>query len=70
MVAQVIDSGTTIMYGPPSDVAAVYASVPGASQLNSENGLYQFPCDHVPAVAFSWGGQNWNVSADKYVSAQ
>ena len=62
---QIIDSGTTIMYGPPEDVETFYASVPGASLYDSENGLYQFPCNNVPDVAFSWGGQAWNVSADR-----
>lgn len=53
------------MYGPPEEVATFYAAVPGASVYDSKNGLYKFPCDHVPTVAFSWGGQAWNVSAEK-----
>ncbi|KZT70932.1 putative aspartic protease [Daedalea quercina L-15889] len=62
----VIDSGTTIMYGPPSAVQSFYASVPGSSVFDSQNGFYQFPCNSVPQVAFSWGGRSWNVSAANF----
>ncbi|KAH9911596.1 acid protease [Fomitopsis serialis] len=62
----VIDSGTTIMYGPPSAVASFYESVPGASMFDSDNGFYQFPCDSVPAVSFNWGGKDWTVSAENF----
>ncbi|KAH9832219.1 acid protease [Rhodofomes roseus] len=62
----VIDSGTTIMYGPPSAVKTFYASVPDSSVFDSTNGFYQFPCDSVPPVAFNWGGKNWNVSAANF----
>ncbi|KAH9920045.1 acid protease [Fomitopsis serialis] len=62
----VIDSGTTIMYGPPNAVKTFYASVPGSSEFDSENGFYQFPCKSVPYVAFNWGGKNWNVSAQNF----
>ena len=56
------------MYGPPSAVQAFYASVPGSSVFDSENGFYQFPCDAVPAdVAFTWGGRSWALSAARCV---
>ncbi|KZT72180.1 acid protease [Daedalea quercina L-15889] len=62
----IIDSGTTIMYGPPSDVAAFYKSFPGASEFDSQNGIWQFPCSGQPTVAFNWGGKTWNVSASDF----
>jgi len=62
----VIDSGTTIMYGPPSAVKTFYASVPESSVFDSTNGFYQFPCGSVPQVAFNWGGKSWNVSAQNF----
>jgi cathepsin D len=61
----IIDTGTTIMYGPPDAVQEFYSHVPGATLYNSDSGLYSFPCDHVPTVAFSWGGKSWSVSAEK-----
>ncbi|KZT72178.1 acid protease [Daedalea quercina L-15889] len=62
----IIDSGTTIMYGPPSAVQQFYKSVSGASLYDSQNGYYQFPCNKAPTVAFSWGGQSWTVSAANF----
>lgn len=60
----IIDSGTTIVYGPPQAVEKLYARVPGASLWDADNGFYQFPCDAVPAdVAFTWGGRSWALSA-------
>ncbi|KAJ7854983.1 acid protease [Mycena olivaceomarginata] len=58
----VIDSGTTIMYGPPADVAKVYAKVPGSAVFDSNGGLYSFPCATPPQIAFNWGGKDWVIS--------
>ncbi|KZT10618.1 aspartic protease [Laetiporus sulphureus 93-53] len=62
----VIDSGTTIMYGPPSAVKTFYAAIPGSKVFDATNGYYSFPCSSAPAVAFSWGGTNWKVSAANF----
>ncbi|KAF7326642.1 Acid protease [Mycena venus] len=59
----IIDSGTTIMYGPPAAVAQVYAKVPGAKLFDSQSGLYSFPCATPPRIAFNWGGRDWVISA-------
>ncbi|KAI0368282.1 acid protease [Pilatotrama ljubarskyi] len=60
----IIDSGTTIMYGPPSAVKSLYASVSGAKVYDSENGYYSYPCNSPPTIAFSWGnGKKWTISA-------
>ena len=53
------------MYGPPADVKTVYDAVPGSKVYDSDNGLYSYPCDSPPAVAFSWGGKSWTVSSAK-----
>ncbi|TBU32075.1 protease [Dichomitus squalens] len=58
----IIDSGTTIMYGPPADVKTVYDAVKGSKVYNEGDGLYSYPCDSPPALAFSWGGKSWTVS--------
>ncbi|KIL56219.1 hypothetical protein M378DRAFT_194361 [Amanita muscaria Koide BX008] len=59
----IIDSGTTIMYGSPSDVKTFYSKVPGSTFI----GYYSFPCDSVPSVSFSWGGKNWAISSSIFV---
>ncbi|KAI0650082.1 acid protease [Trametes meyenii] len=62
----VIDSGTTIMYGPPSAVEKVYAAIKGAKLFDATNGYYSYPCASPPKLAFSWGGKSWAVSADNF----
>ncbi|KAJ7596647.1 acid protease [Mycena floridula] len=59
----IIDSGTSIMYGPPSAVKAFYAKVSGSTLFDEANGYYSFPCDAPPAAAFSWGGGQFAISA-------
>ena len=61
----IIDSGTTIMYGPPAAVKKVWAKVDGAKLFDSTNGYYSFPCDSDPEIAFSWGGKSWKISSAK-----
>ncbi|KAI0332362.1 protease [Cubamyces sp. BRFM 1775] len=63
----IIDSGTTIIYGPPSQVAAFYQAIPGAQLYDSQSGFYSFPCSSTPSnVAFSWGGSVWTISAANF----
>ena len=61
----IIDTGTTIMYGPPDQVGAFYAKVAGSNDYDPNNGFYSFPCNSPPAVSFSWGGKEWPISAAK-----
>ncbi|KAJ7353337.1 acid protease [Mycena albidolilacea] len=60
----IIDSGTTIMYGPPAAVKKLYAAVDGSKLFDAENGYYSFPCDTPPKIAFNWGGEDWVISAE------
>jgi len=62
----IIDSGTTIMYGPPAAVAKLYSMVPGAAVFDSANGFYSFPCASVPNIAFSWGRSDWAITAANF----
>ncbi|KAJ6463451.1 acid protease [Mycena sanguinolenta] len=59
----IIDSGTTIMIGPPAAVKKVYAAVKGAKVFDAELGYYSFPCATPPEIAFNWGGKDWPISA-------
>ncbi|KAF7307817.1 Acid protease [Mycena kentingensis (nom. inval.)] len=63
----IIDSATTIVYGPPDDVETFYKSIPGATLYDSTNGFYSYPCNSTLEVAFSWGtGRDWVVTADNF----
>lgn len=62
----VIDTGTTIMYGPSSAVEKFYEAVPGSKVYNSSEGSYSYPCNSPPTVGFTWGGKTWAVSSAKY----
>ncbi|EKM50295.1 uncharacterized protein PHACADRAFT_264907 [Phanerochaete carnosa HHB-10118-sp] len=62
----VIDSGTTIMYGPPSAVEAFYAAVSGGKLYDSEHGYYSYPCNSPPTVGFSWAGKTWDVTSANF----
>ncbi|PIL36033.1 transporter [Ganoderma sinense ZZ0214-1] len=59
----IIDSGTTIMYGPPAAVKKIYAAIPGSGVYDSSQGFYYYPCKKAPTIAFSWGGKQWTISA-------
>jgi len=62
----IIDSGTTIIVGPPDAVSDVYNAVPDSEVFDESNGLYAFPCDAVPEVSFTWDkGTNWVISSNK-----
>ncbi|KAF8189112.1 acid protease [Mycena galopus ATCC 62051] len=60
----IIDSGTTIMYGPPADVKKIFAKVSGSKLFDSTNGYYSYPCATPPTISFNWGGEDWAISAD------
>ena len=57
----VIDSGTTIMYGPPAAVAAFYKNVPGAALYDSANGFYSFPCNSSVQVALNFSDEIYAI---------
>ncbi|KAF5382798.1 hypothetical protein D9757_007282 [Collybiopsis confluens] len=59
----IIDSGTTIMYGPQLAIAQFYSNVPGAT-FDNNTGFYVFPCGNLPEVSFNWGGSSYSISAN------
>ncbi|KAF7312469.1 Acid protease [Mycena indigotica] len=59
----IIDSGTTIMYGPPAAVKKVFAQVSGSKLFDSTNGFYSYPCNTPPKLSFNYGGKDWTISA-------
>ncbi|OSD06723.1 acid protease [Trametes coccinea BRFM310] len=66
-IQTIIDSGTTIIYGPPSQVQAFYKNIPGSKLYDSANGFYSYPCNSAPSnVGFNWGGKTWTISASNF----
>ncbi|KAJ7430774.1 acid protease [Mycena galericulata] len=59
----IIDSGTTLMYGPPAAIKKLFAKVSGSKLFDSTNGYYSYPCDSPPEISFSWGGKDWTITA-------
>ncbi|KZO97529.1 acid protease, partial [Calocera viscosa TUFC12733] len=58
----IVDTGTTLVVGPPSAVAAFYASIPGSAPAPKDvaDGFYTFPCSAPPQdVAFTMGGVDY-----------
>ncbi|KAH9915938.1 protease [Epithele typhae] len=67
----IIDSGTTLIYGPPADVAKFYKSVEGAELWDESNGLYSFPCDEAPSDAHFQFDKGWRtISAENFSFGQ
>ncbi|EPT04076.1 hypothetical protein FOMPIDRAFT_1022155 [Fomitopsis schrenkii] len=56
----IIDSGTTLMYGPTSAVKSAFKKASGSSSLGS--GAYGFSCDDFPTVEVTWGDNTYDIS--------
>jgi cathepsin D len=66
-----IDTGTTLIGGPASQVASLYASIPNsAAGTGNYEGYYTYPCSTTVNVAMSFGGQSWAISSDDFKLAQ
>ncbi|KAF8556433.1 acid protease [Imleria badia] len=58
-----IDTGTTLVAGPASGIAAIYAQIPGSSPGTGPwEGFYSYPCTHEVTVEISFGGPSWAIS--------
>ncbi|KAJ3557273.1 hypothetical protein NM688_g1558 [Phlebia brevispora] len=62
----IIDSGTSIMYGPSDVIAKFYAQIPGSGVYDVEEGFYYYPCASNPVLGFNWGGKTWTVSGTNF----
>jgi cathepsin D len=61
-----VDTGTTLIGAPSSVTAAIYAEIPGSSELASESGYYQYPCDTTVNATFHFGDQEYLLSGDDF----
>jgi len=59
----IIDSGTTFIYGPQSQIEQYYSTIPGAQALTGDNeGLYTVPCDAKNlGVSLTFGGVSYPI---------
>ncbi|KAF8892127.1 aspartic peptidase domain-containing protein [Infundibulicybe gibba] len=58
-----IDTGTTLIGGPPSAIANVYAQIPGSEPGSDDfDGFYTYPCDTTVNISLSFGGREWAMS--------
>ncbi|KAL0564381.1 hypothetical protein V5O48_017667 [Marasmius crinis-equi] len=58
-----IDTGTTLIGGPPSVVDAIYQQIPNSRLGTGDyDGYYLYPCSTTVAVTVAFGGRNWTIS--------
>ncbi|KAL0581946.1 hypothetical protein V5O48_000003 [Marasmius crinis-equi] len=65
----IVDTGTTLVYGDPGSVEALYAAVPGArdASLTVGPGFFTVPCDSVPNdINIVLGGKSFPISAKTF----
>ena len=58
----IIDSGTTIVFGPPGPVKQLFDKIGGQAMTGQMAGFYEFPCNSTSEVSFNWGGKTWALS--------
>lgn len=63
-----IDTGTTFVFGPPDDVAALYKLIPGSKTIDNGE-TYTVPCDTDGEVAFSFSGKTYTASSKDFITA-
>ncbi|EIW79050.1 acid protease [Coniophora puteana RWD-64-598 SS2] len=58
-----IDTGTTLVGGPSSAIANIFAQIPNSAPgTGSWQGYYTYPCSTAVTVSISFGGPSWAVS--------
>jgi cathepsin D len=69
LYSTVIDTGSTLLSGPPKLVEGVYARVPGAikSPLAEEQGFYHVPCDAKISLSLELGGKYFAIQPQDMV---
>jgi len=59
-----IDTGTTLIGGPTSDVSAFWSAVPGSQRVSGMQGFFSFPCSSKIQVTMAFGGKSWPINSD------
>ena len=63
-----VDTGTTLIGAPTAVVDAIYAQIPGATALSSNNGYYQFPCSTTVNATMHFGDQEYLLSGEDVIA--
>ncbi|EJT98207.1 aspartic protease [Dacryopinax primogenitus] len=60
-----IDTGTTLIYLPSAATAALYKAIPGSREDSQQGtGMYAYPCNSNPTVAFTFAGSSNEYTID------
>jgi cathepsin D len=67
-----IDTGTTLIGGPPEAIKAIFADIPGSAPGTGDyEGYYTYPCDSKVQLSLTFGsGTAWNVAPDDFMLTQ
>lgn len=70
--AAAIDSGTTLIGGPPAAIDALFAQIPNSAAATGDyEGYYTYPCSTTVSVALSFGeGQQWFIRPEDFMLTQ
>lgn len=64
-IGAIIDTGTSLVTGDPSQVADFYSALGGTDASSTAGpGYYTFPCNSFPDVSFTFGGTSFSISAE------
>lgn len=61
-----IDTGTTLIGGPDSVIADMYAQIPDSAPVTGASGYYQFPCDSNVNATITFGTQKYSINAKDF----
>lgn len=68
-----IDTGTTLIGGPQSEVEQIFSSIQGARQVNlggssssAEMGYYAYPCNANPSISITFGGRQFSINSQDF----
>lgn len=67
-----IDTGTTLIGGPPAVIEAIFADIPGSAPGSGDyEGYYTYPCDQSITLSITFGGGTaWNVDPADFMLTQ
>lgn len=64
-----IDTGTSFIFAPPEDLAALFKNVPGASSYQNGDYIeYKVPCDTKQPINIPFSGATFGISAADWVA--
>jgi len=66
-----IDTGTTLVGGPPTIITQIFSQIPGAQPgTGNLDGYYTYPCSLSVNVSLSFGGRTWTIDPKDFRLAQ